>query len=118
MRQEITSVGTRPTVDDAINEITRVRHGASGKNVYVYGTANWFKPTSIHWMLSTPYGKLRPKPVTLVRDGITLYRDGDSTEFVIEMPEAYAVIYEIESYVLSETDLDRLKTRIDMSRPW
>jgi hypothetical protein len=34
------------------------------------------------------------------------------------MPEAYATIYEIESYMLSEADLDRLKTRIDMSRPW
>jgi hypothetical protein len=108
----------RPTIDEAINTFTRVQGEPTGRKVYAYGTAKWIQPTTTTWLLWQPYGKVREKAVTLMQAGITKYRDGDSGEFLLEMPEAYAAVYDIESYVLSEADLDRLKQRIDMTRPW
>jgi|SRR3954463_12029821 hypothetical protein len=114
-----TALAPIPTTPDAIiDEFMGVTHKPTGKKVYAYGTAKWIQPTTTTWLLWQPYGKVREKAVTLMQAGITKYRDGDSGEFLLEMPEAYAAVYDIESYVLSEADLDRLKQRIDMTRPW
>lgn len=114
----MTAVALAPIQAAAIAELMGVKQKPAEKKVCAYGTAKWIKQTTTTWILWQPYGKVREKAVTLLQAGITKYRDGDSSEFLLEMPEAYATIYEIENYLLSEADLERLKQRVDTSRAW
>jgi|GEM_PF-4964102 len=110
-------------IDAIICELTNVRHTADKPTVFLYGREKWqgptkYKPAAI-WQLWVPYA---PKPINtdaaFIRDQVRTERDGNSPDFLMEVPKLYVEILGLEEFILSDEYVARVRERTRLSRPF
>jgi hypothetical protein len=105
-------------VEKAIAELTGVGVKYVQTAVYLYGRPHGFagptkyKAASV-WLLWKPFDK-RPaeKIVTLIKGTFTATREGESPDHLIEIPRAHAMVLDVEGFLLTGEQAERVKARI------
>jgi hypothetical protein len=107
-------------IDAAIRELTNVRT-AETTTAFVFGRQKWMGPT-LHkpaeiWEIWQPYA-VKPKETiaTFMKGSIKKERDGDSPDFLLEVPLAHIRVLELEDFVLSDEYVARIRERIRQQR--
>jgi hypothetical protein len=108
------------TIDEIITELTNVKT-ADGRTVFLYGRPKWSGPTrfkaSTVWLLWRPFdASPGEKMVTLVDSMTKRTREGESHDHLVEIPAAHAMVLDLEDYVLTDAQVERVKRRINEQR--
>jgi hypothetical protein len=109
------------TIDDMIAELTNVRVSTT-HTVFLYGRPHGFAGPTLHrsasvWVIWKPFVKYPgEKIVTLLKGSFTATREGESPDHLIEIPQAHAMVLDLEEFVLEDAHVERVKRRINEQR--
>lgn len=107
-------------IDAIVRELTNVRSTDQTK-VFLFGRPKWqgqtlYKASQI-WELWQPYAE---KPINtealFIKDEIKKTRDGESSDYLLEVPLTHVKLLGLENFVLTDDQVTRIRERIRMQR--
>jgi hypothetical protein len=107
-------------IDAIVRELTNVR-STDTTTVFLFGRQKWQGPTkhkpAAIWELWQPYAaKPMNTEALFIKDEIKTTRDGESPDFLLEVPLTHVKLLGLDNFVLTDDQVAKIRERIRQQR--